>query len=998
MSEKESSTDSGYSLPRYLSSVEAWGLSLGCGIGWGAFLMPGTTFLPNSGPVGTVLGMAVAAMAMLIIARNYSYMMQNTESPGGAFTYTQKFFGNDHGFLCGWFLFLTYVSLIWANSSAITLLCRYLFHDSLQFGFSYRIADYDVYFGEVLATGTLVTGVGLICSYFYRFAVRINVLLAVMFFIGVISCFIGVVSNSADKVDKIFGYYNNGMTPLSQILHIIAITPWAFVGFESISNSSAEVTFKKHRFMSVMVFGILAIFLCYTFLTVVSAVAIPNEYLNWSSYVGSLRSTDGFASVPVLAAVFNKMGGTGLIIISLAMLGALITSVIGNSIASSRLLFCLSKEHVIPSWFSVLNRNNIPVNAFYFIIAISVIIPFFGHTAVGWNVDVCTIGAMVAYGYTSAATYRLADRKADHKMKLVAGIGLVMAVLFSLFLLIPNFLSGGFLLANESYLFLTVWALLGFIIFRWVFFKDQHRRFGNSTIVWRALVIMIFFTSLMWIHRTTITTTENAIDSVSGYCVGHMIDHGIDPSAMHIIEGENYKHEQVEIVHDSLLKISLIQIVAMLLSLAVMFSVISLMNKRERKMEVEKVRAEQRSRAKSIFLSNMSHDIRTPMNAIIGYTDIASSGHVSPEQMQDYLKKINMSSHYLLDLINDILEMSRIESDKIHMNISVNNIEKVMLEIEEFFSGQMKLRNISYKVRLVDIQDPWVKCDVRKLNRIMLNLLSNACKFTRIGGHVLVKLVQTGRNDGRASFDIIVKDDGIGMSKEFSGKVFEAFERERTSTVSGIYGTGLGMAITKHFVELMDGTIELETQLNKGTTFTIHLTFDIADEPDTIYKDIFSDGYYAECFKGKRVLLVEDIRINREIAVMNLHRLGFVVETAEDGRQAVEKVEKSSKGYYDAILMDIQMPVMNGHEATKAIRRLENPDLASIPIVAMTANAFSEDIIKEEQSGMNGHISKPINIKEIAQTLGMVLNVTEVPEDITEPAESGKTSDDSSIS
>ena len=310
----------------------------------------------------------------------------------------------------------------------------------------------------------------------------------------------------------------------------------------------------------------------------------------------------------------------------------------------------------------------------------------------------------------------------------------------------------------------------------------------------------------------------------------------------------------------------------------------------------------------------------------------------------------------------------------------------------------MKLRNISYKVRLVDIQDPWVKCDVRKLNRIMLNLLSNACKFTRIGGHVLVKLVQTGRNDGRASFDIIVKDDGIGMSKEFSGKVFEAFERERTSTVSGIYGTGLGMAITKHFVELMDGTIELETQLNKGTTFTIHLTFDIADEPDTIYKDIFSDGYYAECFKGKRVLLVEDIRINREIAVMNLHRLGFVVETAEDGRQAVEKVEKSSKGYYDAILMDIQMPVMNGHEATKAIRRLENPDLASIPIVAMTANAFSEDIIKEEQSGMNGHISKPINIKEIAQTLGMVLNVTEVPEDITEPAESGKTSDDSSIS
>ena len=382
--------------------------------------------------------------------------------------------------------------------------------------------------------------------------------------------------------------------------------------------------------------------------------------------------------------------------------------------------------------------------------------------------------------------------------------------------------------------------------------------------------------------------------------------------------------------------------------------------------------AETANRAKSTFLSNMSHDIRTPMNAIIGFTTLAVSNIDDQKRVRDYLDKILSSSNHLLSLINDILDMSRIESGKIHLEETEVNLSDVLHDLKTIISGQIHAKQLDLYMDVMDVTDEDVYCDKTRLNQVLLNLLSNAVKFTPAGGTVSVRLKQfPGTVKGSEMYEIRVKDNGIGMSPEFVKKIFSPFERERTSTVSRTQGTGLGMAITKNIVDMMGGTIDVQTEQGKGTEFIVCLPFRIQSEKhhtekiaeDTILPAAGSD------FRGKRILLVEDNELNSEIAVELLNAYGFVVDTAENGAEAVEKVKNSTPGNYDLVLMDVQMPVMNGYEATKQIRALNDPALAGITILAMTANAFNEDRKKALECGMNGFLSKPIVIEELIGTL-----------------------------
>ena len=382
--------------------------------------------------------------------------------------------------------------------------------------------------------------------------------------------------------------------------------------------------------------------------------------------------------------------------------------------------------------------------------------------------------------------------------------------------------------------------------------------------------------------------------------------------------------------------------------------------------------AETANRAKSTFLSNMSHDIRTPMNAIIGFTTLAVSNIDDQKRVRDYLDKILSSSNHLLSLINDILDMSRIESGKIHLEETEVNLSDVLHDLKTIISGQIHAKQLDLYMDVMDVTDEDVYCDKTRLNQVLLNLLSNAVKFTPAGGTVSVRLKQfPGTVKGSEMYEIRVKDNGIGMSPEFVKKIFSPFERERTSTVSRTQGTGLGMAITKNIVDMMGGTIEVQTEQGKGTEFIVCLPFRIQSEKhhtekiaeDTILPAAGSD------FRGKRILLVEDNELNSEIAVELLNAYGFVVDTAENGAEAVEKVKNSTPGNYDLVLMDVQMPVMNGYEATKRIRALDDPALAGITILAMTANAFDEDRKKALEYGMDGFLSKPIVIEELIGTL-----------------------------
>ena len=526
------------------------------------------------------------------------------------------------------------------------------------------------------------------------------------------------------------------------------------------------------------------------------------------------------------------------------------------------------------------------------------------------------------------------------------------------------------------------------------------------------------------------------------------------------------------------------------------------------KLQVAVEKAESANRAKSTFLSNMSHDIRTPMNAIIGFTTLALSNIDDTDRVKDYLGKTLASSNHLLSLINDVLDMSRIESGKIHLEEVEVNLSDVLHDLKTIVSGQIYAKQLELYMDAMDVTDEDVYCDKTRLNQILLNLLSNAIKFTPAGGTVSVRVRQlAGKVHGCGQYEFRIKDNGIGMSQEFAQKIFEPFERERTSTVSRIQGTGLGMAITKNIVDMMGGTIEVQTAQGKGTEFTVCVPMRAQTEQrpvekiteleglkalvvdddfntcDSVTKMLVKVGMRAEwtlsgkeavlrarqsiemsdvyhayiidwrlpdmngievtrqirslhddtpiiiltaydwsdieveakaagvtafCskpmfmsdlretlmsalgqkpadavqrllpeknadFKGKHILLVEDNELNREIAQEILREYGFLVDSAENGAVAVEKVSTAAPGSYDLVLMDVQMPIMDGYTATRKIRALDDPARAKLPILAMTANAFDEDRRNALESGMNGFLSKPIVIDDLVQELRKIL-------------------------
>ena len=364
------------------------------------------------------------------------------------------------------------------------------------------------------------------------------------------------------------------------------------------------------------------------------------------------------------------------------------------------------------------------------------------------------------------------------------------------------------------------------------------------------------------------------------------------------------------------------------------------------------------------------------MNAIIGYIELAKREKNLPQNIKDFLHKIDSSSQHLLALINDVLEMSRIESGKMELEPVPIDLVETLDEVRDMFTTQMQSKEIDFFVDSSQVYNGKVLCDKNRLNRVLLNLLSNAYKFTPEGGTVSVSMWQIEDDDSDyGNFELRVRDSGIGMTPEFAARVFDAFERERTSTVSGIQGTGLGMAITKSIVDMMGGTIEVETAPEEGTEFIIRLRLKLCELPSDEDKEDTADNIEEKDidFSKMRILLVDDVEINREIASLILDEMGFSIDMAQNGKEALDKVKDSPAGTFDAILMDIQMPVMNGYDATGAIRELEDEGNSSIPIIAMTANAFAEDVQAAHDAGMDGHIAKPIDVAKMVQTLKEVL-------------------------
>ncbi len=384
--------------------------------------------------------------------------------------------------------------------------------------------------------------------------------------------------------------------------------------------------------------------------------------------------------------------------------------------------------------------------------------------------------------------------------------------------------------------------------------------------------------------------------------------------------------------------------------------------------------ANRANEAKSAFLSNMSHDIRTPLNAIVGFTSLALSHSDSKERVEEYLKKIMVSENHLLSLINDVLDMSRIESGKMQLEEKPCDLSEIIQGLCNIVQADVRAKKLTLNVG-ADFSDGKVYCDELRLNQALLNVLGNAVKYTNTGGDIRFEVVEKARTSaGSADYAFCVEDSGIGMSEEFLASIFEPFEREKNTTIGGIQGTGLGMAITKSIVEMMKGSIKVESRQGVGTKVTLFFTFRLYQEAEDLNRVHKPKGNRElDVFRTGRILLVEDNELNQEIALAILGDAGLTVELATNGQIAVEMVKNSKPGYYQLILMDVQMPVMNGYEATREIRKLENKELASIPILAMTANAFEEDKKEALKNGMNGHISKPVDVEKLFETLGEIL-------------------------
>nr|WP_302465591.1 ATP-binding protein [uncultured Blautia sp.] len=389
--------------------------------------------------------------------------------------------------------------------------------------------------------------------------------------------------------------------------------------------------------------------------------------------------------------------------------------------------------------------------------------------------------------------------------------------------------------------------------------------------------------------------------------------------------------------------------------------------RQEEELREAKLKAECANKAKSAFLFNMSHDIRTPMNAIIGYADLATRHLQETEKLGRYLEEIQICGKELLSMLGNVLDLARIENNKVEMEYTVSNVRECFENCVTMFRQQAESKNQTLSLT-EQIMYPYVYMDAPHLSEICLNIISNAIKYTNTGGTISCSVLQESCKEDWCNMIITITDNGIGMSEEFQKHIFDAFERERNSTASHIEGSGIGMGITKKLIELMNGTIEVKSKQGEGSSFTVTVPCRKALKEDTLEKKN-TNLHNKNCLNGVRILLVEDNEINIEIARELLTEEGCLVETANDGVACIDMIEKADADYYKLILMDIQMPVMNGYDATLAIRKMKDTKKSRIPIIAMTANAFAEDVQKVLSVGMNDHVAKPVDINILVSTM-----------------------------
>ena len=1366
-----------------------WAFSIGTSIGWGSFIVTCNTYLQKSGVLGTVFGMLLGMAVILVVTWNLQYMIQTAPNAGGIYTFEKRVGGKDFGFLALWFVLLTYLAILWANMTSLPLFARFFLGSAFRFGFRYRIFGYEVWLGEALLSMLAVVLIGWLCKSSTRFPNRIMIVAALTFAVGFTVCAV----IAAARHDSAFSYaplYTEGSSAFAQIVRIAAISPWAFIGFENISHFSEEYSFPVKKVRGILICSVVMTTALYLFVSLLSVSAYPPEYASWLAYIRDMGNLDGIKAVPAFYAADHYLGQAGVTVLMLSLFGVILTSLIGNLLALSRLLYAAGRDGEAPRAFAQLNRHGVPGRAITFIVAVSVFIPFLGRTAIGWIVDVTTLGATIIYGLISHGVYCHARQEGRRTERCTGAAGVVLMVVFALLLLIPGLLPFH-AMETESYFLFIVWSVLGLLYFRLLIRRDHNREYGQRIVVWIILLVLVLFASMMWVSRATESAANEAVDRIFEYHESHptldtdeavkekrvaylreqakaisstntlytvvslglflliitmMLNNYRDTQKLgkRLTEAENeaiaarkiaelkqsisslldnmpgltftkdaasgvylacnqafaeYARKEnqdgvvgltdaqifdsetaAHFVRDDRVALSMdrpyiffedvpdpagsrrqlqttklkytdaagrLCVLGMCqdvtdmvriqhenamtkeayekaVSSGVMYTHIAqtlsrdytdmfyvncdteefieyrrsdkggalsetrrgwhffsdgrlelsesvypedrdaflqamgrqalmealgrknsfLMTFRQNgengpvyvRMKVSRMEddeqfiivgftnvdaemrdamaksealasalaaAEQANKAKTTFLSSMSHEIRTPMNAIIGLDTLALKKDNLDAETRNYLEKIGGSAKHLLALINDILDMSRIESGRMVLRREVFSFSGMLEQINTMVQSQCADKGLVYECRILNHVDDSYIGDDMKLKEVLINILSNAIKFTDAPGSVTLTVERTAAFEDQSTLRFRIRDTGIGMDKEFIPRIFEAFTQENSSHKTKYGSTGLGMAITKSIVEMMNGSICVESEKGVGTEFGVSVTLKNCEQkwadsgnaidPSTLKVLVVDDDPYeaehartvleevgiradtatsgqealrmievqhtkhkpynlvlmdwnmpgmngletsAEIRKqygeentvvvltaynwddiqeeahrvgvesflskplltenvieeferiarrsnmtlfrekkradltGLRILLAEDMEINAEIMTDMLEMENIGADHAENGRIAVEMFQKSAPGAYAAILMDVRMPEMDGLEAAAAIRALNREDAKRIPIIALTANAFDEDVQRSLQAGMNAHLSKPVDPEQLIRVLG----------------------------
>ena len=1377
--------------PRF-TPLGMWAFSIGTSIGWGSFIVTCNTYLQKSGLLGTVFGLLLGMAIILVITWNLQYMIQASPDAGGIYTFEKHVGGKDLGFLAFWFVLLTYLAILWANITSVPLFARFFLGRMFQFGFQYTIFGYHVWFGEALLSICAVVLIGLLCAFSSRLPNRIMIIAALVFAAGFTVCAVIAIV----RHENAFSYtplYMEGSNAFVQIVRIAAISPWAFIGFENISHFSEEYAFPVKKVRGILISSVLVTTLLYIFVSLLSVSAYPPEYESWLAYIRDMGNLEGIRAVPAFYAADHYLGQAGVTVLILALFGVILTSLIGNMLALSRLLYAAGREKEAPRPLAGLNRHGIPDKAILAIVVISVFIPFLGRTAIGWIVDVTTLGATIIYGLISIAVYFHA-RNTEHSREKYTGLaGLILMSVFLVLLLIPGLLPFQ-AMETESYILFIVWSVLGLVYFRWLVRRDREREYKQRLVVWIFLLVLVLFASMMWVSRETEKAANSAVQEIFEYHETHPADDS-DPAVREeriaylrkqaesissantmymvvslglfllvtlmmlnnyrdtqklgeqlseaekeaddarkiaqmkktitslldnmpgmtfakdantgvylwcnqafadyahketpegvagltdaeIFDAETAEHfvrddqmalsmdhpfifyedvpdaagnlrqlqttklkyidaderlcllgicrdmtDMVRIQHDTAMTTEDYENAR---SAGIMYTHIAqtlardymdmfyvnldteefieyrrgnesselsamrrgwhffsdctvelaeqvyeddreafrnamdrrtLMQALNRKdtfmmtyrqtgessptyvsMKISRMEddehfiivgitnvdaemreamaksealaaaltsAEEANKAKTSFLSSMSHEIRTPMNAIIGLDTLALRDDSLNGQTRDYLEKIGSSARHLLSLINDILDMSRIESGRLVLRREAFSLSTMLEQINTMVVSQCNDKGLAYECHILgEVDDDYIGDDM-KLKEVLINILSNAIKFTDAPGSITLTVERTAKFENQSTLRFCIRDTGIGMDQEFIPKIFDTFSQEDNSRTTKYGSTGLGMAITKRIVEMMNGSISVESEKDIGTEFAVSVTMRNCDQkhvnqegvidPQSMYVLVVDDDKIAAeharmvldevgiradiCTSGEealrmmelqhtknkpynlvlmdwnmpgmsgleasseirrqydrestvvvltaynwddiqeeahrvgvdsflakplfaanvieeferiarrnnmklfqkkkradlsgcRILLAEDMEINAEILIDILEMENIDADYAQNGAIAVEKFADSAPGTYAAILMDVRMPEMDGLEAASTIRAMTREDARRVPIIALTANAFDEDVQRSLQAGMNAHLSKPVEADQLIRTLGELI-------------------------